>query len=146
MNAAVVLRFALAHALRRCEKCGVRLSTIGILLLAALVSACTAAGMSRLQASERTAVAVCGAWTAMREAGADADLLAASEKWCRAAMRRAAAETETMAAQLEVQLEAAVEESDASGLEVPAPIRDAGYVVPAGPTSGAASSGAGGTL
>ena len=121
----------LSASIRRCGKCGGGLSLVGIMFVAALTSACTAAGMSRLQSSQRSAVAICGAAEAIRAAGGNAETVAQAEAWCRSAIRLAAAETTSAA----IQLEDAINEADDAGVPVPPDLRtasDAGVFKPAG--------------
>lgn len=128
----IVVR-VLKASVKSCNRCGGGLSTVGLILLAMLTSACTAAGMSRLQSSQRSAVAICGAAEAIRAAGGDHDTVSQAEAWCRSAIRLAAAETTSAA----IQLEDAIQEADAAGIEVPAELRatsDAGTLAPAGVT------------
>lgn len=123
----------LKASVKSCNRCGGSLSTIGLLLLAMLTSACTAAGMTRLQSSQRSAVAICGAAEAIRAAGGDHATVSQAEAWCRSAIRLAAAETTSAA----IQLEEAINEADDAGIEVPAELRaasDAGALAPAGVT------------
>lgn len=116
----------LSASVRKCGRCGGGLSGLGVVLLATMTSACTAAGMSRLQTSQRTAVAVCAAAQAV-EASTDAELKSRARAWCAAAIRLAAAETTASA----LAIEAGIEASEDAGLEVPTGMnRDAG--VPAG--------------
>lgn len=104
----------LSASVRKCGRCGGGLSGIGIMLLAAMTSACTAAGMTRLQSSQRTAVAVCAAAQAV-EASPDEELKQRARAWCAAAIRLAAAETTASA----MAIEAGVEASEDAGIEVP---------------------------
>lgn len=121
-----VLIGILSASVRKCGRCGGGLSGLGVMLVASLTSACTAAGMSRLQTSQRTAVAVCAAAQAV-EASSDQQVKERARAWCAAAIRLAAAET-TAAAQA---VEEGIQASEDAGLEVPPGMsRDAG--VPAG--------------
>ena len=115
----------LAHS---CGRCGGGLSGVGVMMLATLTSACTAAGMSRLQTSQRTAVAVCAAAQAV-EATGEKEVKERARAWCAAAIRLAAAET-TAAAQA---VEEGIQASEDAGLEVPPGMtQDAGTLAPAG--------------
>lgn len=109
-----VLVSVLSASVRKCGRCGGGLSGIGVMMLAAMTSACTAAGMSRLQTSQRTAVAVCAAAQAV-EASPDQELKERARAWCAAAIRLAAAETTASA----MAIEAGIEASEDAGLEVP---------------------------
>lgn len=117
-----ILIAILTASVRKCGRCGGGLSGVGVMLLAAMTSACTAAGMSRLQSSQRTAVAVCAAAQAV-EASSDQQVKERARAWCAAAIRLAAAET-TAAAQA---VEEGIQASEDAGLEVPPGMsRDAG--------------------
>lgn len=126
---------AVRASVRSCSRCGGGLSGIGVVMLAMLTSACTAVGMSRLQSSQRTAVAICAAAQAL-EAGSDRKVAAQASQWCASAIRLAAAETQAAAAQIE----AGIAASEDAGIEVPQAARDAGVVagVPESDDNGAA--------
>jgi hypothetical protein len=82
--------------------------------------------MSRLQTSQRTAVAVCAAAAAV-ESTTDQAVKDRARAWCAAALRLATAETEAAAATVE----AGIQASQDAGLEVPEGMtKDAG--IPAG--------------
>jgi hypothetical protein len=131
----------LTAMVRRCGRCGGGLSLWGVIAVAMTTSACTAAGMSRLQSSQRAAVAICASAEALRAAGADRKVRDEAERWCASAIRLAAVETETVAATLE----RAIEASQDAGVPVPDAMQDpdaggpshpsdaGGYPAPAGP-------------
>lgn len=126
MNPMKFLIGILSASVRKCGRCGGGLSGLGVVLLATLTSACTAAGMSRMQASQRNAVAICAAAQAF-EASSDHMLRDNTRKWCAEAIRLATAET-AAAAQL---VEEGIQASQDAGIEVPEGMsRDAG--APAG--------------
>lgn len=120
-------------SIRRCSRCGGGLSLIGVLIVAFLTSACTAAGMSRMQASHRAAVAICASAEALRAAGADAEVRRESERWCARAIRLAATETESAT----VSLERAIEASRDAGMPVPPAMESTDAGLPAIKDAGA---------
>jgi hypothetical protein len=120
MSVNPVVRLA-AASVRKCGSCGGGLSALGLIMLAAFTSACTAGAMARLQSSQRSAVAICGAAEAIRAAGGDRATVQQADAWCRASIRLATAETTSAASQLEH----AIDEADTAGIEVPAQLRAA---------------------
>ena len=129
-----ILLGVLAAMVRRCGRCGGGLSLWGIVVVAMLTSACTAAGMSRMQSSQRAAVAICASAEALRAAGADRKVRNEADRWCASAIRLAAAETETVAATLE----RAIQASEDAGVPVPEAMQDpdAGAPVPSSDAGG----------
>jgi len=128
-----ILMSLLLASVRRCSRCGGGLSIWGVLIVAFVTSACTAAGMSRLQASHRAAVAICASAEALRAAGADAEVRRESERWCARAIRLAALETESVS----VALENAIEASRDAGVPVPPAMESTDAGLPAIKDAGA---------
>ena len=125
----------LAKSIRQCGRCGGGLSGLGVILVASLTSACTAATLSRMQASQRAAVAICGAAVALRtQRDTPGATLDQADAWCRAAMRLATAEADSESVTVERALAVAVAASDDAGLDVPHDVRtrDAGTVAGVG--------------